>query len=278
MNICNMLKKTVRLLHGKLLDMEDWIRRCSCGKLYLPPRRLRDVGGDRLDDFERTGQEFVEYFKNLCGLKPNDHILEIGSGSGRIALPLTQYLSRDGLYSGVEVVGPSVRWCQNKITVNYPNFTFVHADLYNKRYNSNALQLAKEYRFPFADDSFDFIYLTSVFTHLLPEDLENYLEEINRLLKPSGKILMTFFLLNEKQDALARDDLNEICFLERDERCKVRDMEVPESAVAYHESYLFSLLSRLELKFVRPVLYGSWTGRKDGFSFQDIIIASQEND
>jgi len=274
----SMLRKIARLLYGKVLDTEDWCHRCRRGKLYLPPRRLRDVGGDRLEDFEETGQEFVRSFTSLCGLKSGDHVLEIGSGSGRIALPLCEYLSAEGSYAGVEIVAPSVRWCTSTITPRYPQFTFHHANLYNKRYNPDSTQFAKEYCFPFDDASFDLIYLTSVFTHLLPEDLEHYLEEIKRLIKPSGKVFMTYFLLNAEQEELARAGRNEINFLDWDDRCKIRDRDIPESAVAYQERYLFSVLAQVGLKCDRPVLYGSWSGREDGFSFQDIIIASCEND
>ena len=38
------------------------------------------------------------------------------------------------------------------------------------------------------------MFLTSVFTHLLPHDLTHYLAEINRVLRPGGRCVATFFL------------------------------------------------------------------------------------
>ena len=51
--------------------------------------------------------------------------------------------------------------------------------------------------FPCADNSFDLVFLTSVFTHMFAGDVENYLSEISRVLKPGGKCLITWFLLDE---------------------------------------------------------------------------------
>jgi len=41
---------------------------------------------------------------------------------------------------------------------------------------------ASEFVFPFADASFDFVSLASVFTHMLPVDLEHYAGQIARVL------------------------------------------------------------------------------------------------
>ena len=41
----------------------------------------------------------------------------------------------------------------------------------------------------------DVAFLTSVFTHMLPEDVEHYLDELARVLKPGGRTLITWFLL-----------------------------------------------------------------------------------
>lgn len=43
--------------------------------------------------------------------------------------------------------------------------------------------------------SFDFVFLTSVFTHLLPEDMNNYFSEVVRVLTHARRCLITYFLL-----------------------------------------------------------------------------------
>ena len=55
---------------------------------------------------------------------------------------------------------------------------------------------ASAYRFPFADQAFDFIFLASVFTHMLPDAVEHYVHEISRLLAPGGVCVASYFLLN----------------------------------------------------------------------------------
>ncbi len=269
-----MIKKKYRSFRTILLDGADWLHRLRVGKLYLPPRSLRDVGGDDLDDFEQTGQEFLGYFTTICGLRPDAAVLEIGSGSGRISLALTTYLSGEGTYKGVEIISSYVQWCRQHITKKNSNFTFVHADLFNKRYNSSSSQLAKDYQFSFPDASFDFIYLTSVFTHLLVEDMEHYLCEIQRLLKKNGKVLITCFLINEVQQQLAEQGKNQIHFQGLNDFCLVRDKEIPESAVAYREEYFLNTLEKFNFFLIRPIDYGTWSGREDGHSFQDMLVLS----
>lgn len=79
------------------------------------------------------------------------------------------------------------------ITPKYPNFNFQLADIYNKMYNPQGKYKASDYKFPYANETFDFVFLTSVFTHLLPQDMERYLSEIARVLKKNGRCFITFF-------------------------------------------------------------------------------------
>lgn len=254
---------------GHLGIFTDFFKRAIRGELHLPPWWLRDVGGA---DFEATGQEFLRLFIQLGSLQPDERILEIGCGSGRMALPLTGYVSPEGSYVGMDITGESIIWCQRNITRRYPNFQFLHSDLYNKRYNPNGCYLASDYTFPFEDESFDFIFLTSVFTHMLPEDVENYLREIPRLLRCEGRSLITFFLLNETQRGLASQGRSDIDFKYGTGPYRMRSEAVPESAIAYDEAFLRRLAADCGLEIREPVRYGTWSGRDDGLSYQDIVL------
>ncbi|HDD24078.1 MAG TPA: class I SAM-dependent methyltransferase [Chloroflexi bacterium] len=250
--------------------LKDFIQRAINGELHLPPWWLRDIGG--AEDFEAVGQEFLTLFVQLAQLKPDEQVLEIGCGSGRMALPLTTFLRPPGSYTGTDIVAPFIAWCQKHISRRRPQFAFLHADLYNQRYNPQGRWLASEYTFPFPDERFDFVFLTSVFTHLLPKDTEHYLHEIRRLLRPNGRCLATFFLLNETQARLAAEGKNEIAFRYGSDPIRIRSETVPESAVAYDEAYLLDLLSQCGLTLQAPIYYGSWSGRADGLSYQDILL------
>ncbi len=144
------------------------------------------VGGGGAELFRTVGNLMVDWFKLYCNLRPDEKVLEVGCGIGRIAIPLTQYLT-SGSYEGFDIVPHGIEWCQTKISPRYPNFHFFLADVHNKAYYPQGQHPASEYTFPFGDDSFDFVFLTSVFTHMLPKDLERYTAEIGRVLKPSGR-------------------------------------------------------------------------------------------
>ena len=252
-----------------LFVLADTAIRAIRGQLHLPPLWLRDVGPD---DFEKAGKEFLDLFIRLGNLQSDERVLDIGCGCGRVALPLTEHLSQTGTYVGMDVTAKPVMWCQKNITPQYPNFQFYHMDLYNKRYNPNGRSLAKDYTFPFDNESFDFIFLTSVFTHLLPADTENYLNQISRLLSQNGRAFITFFLLNDIQQTLASQRKNSIKFIFGSGPYRMRDESIPESAVAYDEVYLRKLLTQCGLEILGPIHYGTWSGRTDGLSYQDILM------
>lgn len=253
----------------------DYVVRTAQGKQHLPPLQLRDVGPS---DFEATGREFRGYFIDIGKLQPDEDVLDIGCGSGRMALPLTSYLSSDGSYVGMDITKKSILWCQKHISSEFSNFQFYHSDLYNKRYNPTGRYQTKEYTFPLEDERFDFIFLTSVFTHLLPDSTENYLQEVARLLRPDGRALVTFFLLNESQQSLAAQGRNDIDFKFGSGVYRMRDEAIPESAVAYQEEYLHEMLASARLSISGIIHYGRWSGRADSLSYQDILLVQRSNE
>ncbi len=148
-----------------------------------PPKGINFAGAG---DFKEIGGEFLQYFIELGELKPNGKVLDVGCGIGRMAVPLTNYLTDGGTYEGFDIVADGINWCRKEISPKYPNFHFQSADIYNKEYNPKGKYKASEYKFPYGDESFDFVFLTSVFTHTLPNDMENYFSEIARVLKRGG--------------------------------------------------------------------------------------------
>ena len=238
-----------------------------------PPREKIFVG---TGDFKKIGQEFFQYFIELGELKPNERVLDVGCGIGRMAVPLTNYLDKRGTYEGFDIVADGINWCKKKITPEYPNFHFQLADVLNKSYNPKGKYKASEYKFPFQDESFDFLFLTSVFTHMLPQEMENYFSEIARVLKRNGRCLITFFLLNIESVKLMDAKSSTFYFNYGIEGCRTINMNKPESAVAYEEKSIRSLYEKYRLTIVEQVRYGSWCGRENFLSYQDIIIAAKK--
>jgi ubiquinone/menaquinone biosynthesis C-methylase UbiE len=234
----------------------------------IPPAWLHCVGDN---DFYECGEEFFRYFTDIAGLKPHERVLDVGCGTGRMARPLAGYLT-SGSYDGIDIVAHAIEWCQRAYE-RLPNFHFHLADICNQAYNPAGKLRAAEYKFPFADESFDFVYLTSVFTHMLPADMENYLGEVTRVLKPGGRCLITYFLLTPASLKSMSHNRSSIDFKDVLPGCRVKDPEEPEAAVAYEQTKIFQLYDRHELVISEPVHYGKWSGLPEGLSYQDMIIA-----
>lgn len=226
-------------------------------------------------DYRQVGQEFVRIFRDTAGVRPDAQILEIGSGTGRIAAALTEYLGKEGHYTGIDVSKAPVDWCQKHITSRFPNFEFIHVDVTNLHYNPAASTSAAKYKLPFADAAFDFVYLTSVFTHMRPAEVDNYLGEIQRVLKPEAYCLMTAFLLNEAARSLIQKGGTKYTFQHNLGGYYAEWADLPERAVAFDETTFRKLIADNRLALVEPIHFGKWAGRSEGLSAQDIILVKR---
>ncbi len=238
----------------------------------VPPPSLMFVGDG---DFRKTGEEFRAHFVALGGLKPDHHVLDIGCGVGRMAVPLVSYLTPGGRYRGFDIVPAGIDWCKKSITPRHPGFEFQLADVFNKGYNPGGKHLASEFRFPFEDASFDFAFATSVFTHLVRADAENYLAQTARVLRPGGTCLLTFFLLNQESRRLMAQGSSTLTFAHGLDGLWTSDRDLPENAIAHDEASCRALFARVGLKIQEPIRYGSWSGRPSALSYQDIIVAAR---
>lgn len=277
--IPRLIRRKIRRIYYYSLDTIDLLLGRRRDELTPPKRKIlrRDV-----NLFRKIGKEFLKYFIELGELKPDERVLDVGCGIGRIAIPLTKYLGKRGSYEGFDIVASDINCCRKNITPKYPNFHFQLADVFNKHYNPNGKYKASEYRFPYENDSFDFVFLTSVFTHMLPQDMENYFHEIARVLKRGGRCLITFFLWNKESFRLHNAGKIQpwygrtLDFKHDFGKYRTIDINTPEAAVCYDEAFVLTLYEKYGLKIKQPIHYGSWCGRPIFLSRQDIIIAVKE--
>src|SRR5882724_519136 len=214
-----------------------------------PPVEILHDGTTSLDQFRAVGEQKVRAVIE-SGVKPNQRILDVGSGNGQLAIPLTRYLDADGRYEGFDIVPPAIVWCQENITTKYRNFRFQLADVYNKFYNPHGRFQASAYRFPYDDGFFDFVFVSSVFTHMLPEDVIHYVGEIARVLKGPGKCLASAYLLNARSKRAIEEGQScfRFAFSHGSTGCRVENEDVPEAVVAHDEEFVKSLYERNRLE------------------------------
>ena len=260
---------SLRLLVRRLyfLPADTWDSLTGRREKMTPPRGLIFTGGG---DFRKTGETLRGYFQDLCGLRPNGKVLDVGSGMGRSAIPLTEYLNSEGRYEGFDVMKRGVDWCQKNINAKFPNFNFKYIPLKNDLYRADGGN-AVQFKFPYPDDSFDLAVVNSVFTHMLPDEVDNYLGEIYRVLRPGGKCYSTFFVFDEKMENSFPAGFE---FPHDHGHYRLMDDKVKSANVAFAEKNLREDLVGKNGFKLKSMYLGSWRGlpRKDCMEFQDIVI------
>lgn len=263
-----LLKALARRAYWAPYDLFHWRQRHA---RLLPPRGLSFVGGG---DFEQTGREFLDLFAELGGLRADDDVLDVGCGIGRMAIPLTGYL-REGSYAGFDVGREMVRWCSRHITSRHPEFEFAWAPVHNSKYNPFGDVSATEFRFPYPDASFDFAFATSLFTHLVHDEAQHYLEETARVLRPGSTCFLTFFLLSPAAESEMEAGRAAFRFEHEIDGAATTDPRLPEEAVAYRVEEVRLMLARAGLEVREPIHFGSWANAPDAPTFQDILVATR---
>lgn len=241
----------------------------------VPPTNMMFDGPVGYEVFKENGEEFLRHYVELGALKPHERMLDVGSGVGRKTLPLISYLNEKGSYEGIDIVDQGVKWCAEKYTPRFPNFRFQLIDVYNCLYNPQGRNRAKEYQFPFSACDFDFVVMNSVFTHMMVEEVENYLSEVARVLKVGGRCLISFFLLNPESSRLIAEGKSTLDLRHDFGPAKAISREMPEDAIGFNEEFVTDLYRRCRLEIHRPVYYGSWCGRENYLSYQDLVLATK---
>jgi SAM-dependent methyltransferase len=229
--------------------------------------------------FVRLGERWALYFREDCGLRPSESVLDVGCGLGRVGIPLARYLT-EGSYSGFDVDARAIEWCVANISPRWPNARFCHADVHHRASNPEGVLDARHFRFPYRDQEFDFAFAISVFTHMLPEDVERYLAEIARVLKAGGRSAITYVLLNPEAERLMESGSTKSVLGQRLKHdhghYRLADEALPEQLVGYEESFVLDLYAKVGLSVRHPIHYGRWSGRStDRFMRQDVILATK---
>ena len=230
--------------------------------MFLDPDRVD--GSRNLQEFISIGEKTLAWFIKE-GLERTDRVLDVGSGLGRVALPLTRHLENGASYDGIEIAKYKVDYCKRTFVRRFANFRFHHADVFNKYYNPRGRGRACEYAFPFQDGSFDFVFLVSVFTHMLPEDMEHYVAEIFRVMDKGSTCIATFWLMDSKKDRPLDHDFSDVCTVYR--------IDEPEHGVHYIASYILDVYKRAGFEIQTVSRFPRSPSGKN--LRQDIIVAKK---
>lgn len=267
-NIYYRLSPKMRLIGRKIIFSPVDILNTILGKRhkYEPLKGDIYIGSG---DFITLGIHQLELLKVHLNLQPEDSVLDIGSGIGRTAVALTEYLGKDGKYEGFDVVEKGVKWCNKKIKKDFPNFNFIYVPLKNDLYN-NKKKEAQTFRFPYKDGSFDKVFLFSVFTHMSVNEIAHYLCEIKRVLKPGGLCLSTFFIYDStNEEEIATND--GFSFPVNKGNYRLMSDEVKAANIALKDELLDELISQSELKKLY-IVDGFWKKNIVNNYFQDIVV------
>lgn len=188
----------------------------------LPPRRLmvRVAGTPDADWFLRSGRAAYDGIGTHVPVAEVRSVLDFGCGCGRV---LRYWREHDGRVAGSDRDDGAVDWCRR----NLPFANVARNDL--------------EPPLAFEDESFDLVYALSVFTHLTEELQRAWRDELRRVLRPGGRLLLT----THGRSYLPRLESDERNRFEEGELV-VRWSDLPGSNLcsAYHpEAYVRSTLA-----------------------------------
>lgn len=242
----------------RILNPIDWFIRLIDGKHYLPKYSIRvrsnglrsQFGGSK---FYKEGKYIYTLLKKYTALTKSCDVLEIGCGCGRTAFSLAEDLEI-GTYLGMDIEHVSLEACTKSKYLSGKGFQFEYMNVFNREYNPKGTTLAKNYSFPKNDECFDVIFLMSVFTHMLPQDVSNYISEISRMLKPGGKCMLSTFLMDQGTNG------EMISFPYKYMEAFTYKEQFPEIAVGYTSSYFVERFKESNLKLDRSPLFGIWRG------------------
>jgi len=238
-------KLTYNPIFKHLVNAVDFVpRRIFREFSNIPPNHLRirvGVGNRILANHIFYLNEARDFWihaihSGLCRL--DSHVLDIGCGCGRFAQHLRDYKFKQeifsGRYVGIDIDEESLNWCRQ----NFDNerFSFHRSNHVSRAYNV-AGKVEDSYVLPIDNESIDFVFSTSLFTHLLEPEMVNYYKESFRVLKPGGSMAMYCFSMDHPPPTFG----DRHTFRFRIGNSHVESMAVPEAAVAYEEAFLFKV-------------------------------------
>ncbi len=247
--ILRKVKPVAHSMHLIISLLIDYIRQTSkgSGKKNIPPTYYKVQTQSFLSDFSLVGYINFYLVKSLTYLKNDETILEIGCGVGGITLHLAEYLSKEGLYYGIDVNSRYINWCKKNIGRKHPNFHFQKIDVYNSMYNPLINKKITNVNFPYKNNTFDLVFANGVFIHIQPQVVEHYIREIFRTLKKGGRLFLDMALFNnfaELQNYRKKYPRLKYCNFNYYQTHATINKNKPDTLVLYKKDYIISVFKK----------------------------------
>ncbi|WP_020397065.1 class I SAM-dependent methyltransferase [Thiolinea disciformis] len=197
--------------------------------IFLPKKRSNQGLNDN-DLYIESTKEQIGLIKEFYEFNESSKILDFGCGQGRFVNGLNFYHIDFLSYIGLDIDIYSIAWCEKWLANEKVNFIYWPA--YNARYNTNAEKIEK---LPFKNNFFDLIFLNSVFSHMLTNDIIFYLRDFRKKIQSNGIIYLTAFIENDVSNCEENPD-NYLGSLPDHNKVLLR--------VRYNKNYIFDIFEQ----------------------------------
>jgi len=255
-------------------------------------RRTRNIRLIPIENQRRGGKYSYAEWAHVIGIfqtllyihlknKNDNYILDVGCGTGLMGIAAEPFLEEQGKYLGIDVSLADIQFCRSHFPPD--KYEFQHLKVTNAAYAPN--QSLKNEPWELEGNLFDMVTALSVWTHFREEDAIFYFKEVQRVLKPGGRAIITFFLLDEYYYKNLHERTNSIGKFHMtpqnqwifDQSAYGSDAwftpswtEVPENAIGVTSAGLKRLLSGTNLKEIE-YYPGNWK-EIPGVFFQDVLV------
>ncbi len=261
------------------LRAERWNLQQNRWLAQIPMARGRRGGTHTLTEWAYTIGLFQSVIHHAVGPRESLEILDVGCGTGRLALAAAPLIGL-GRYVGVDINAHDIATARD--SYEDPRFEFIDLVHRNGMYAPDAPATFEPY--PFSSNSFDLVTALSVWTHLNEDDATFYASEIYRVLRPGGKAMITFFILDRDYDDFAQRIPSQSSFSFRTPSRYRFDVSVdgsadwltpswttlPEYAIGVTTAGLARLQTKSGLQL--ETLHSGYWKERPGLFFQDIAV------
>ncbi|MFA5770960.1 MAG: class I SAM-dependent methyltransferase [Patescibacteria group bacterium] len=209
-------------------------------QIPVPPLEMRKlVGPTNISEFDNPEGKLI-----YSCLKEKDYqkVFDFGCGCGRLARQLLMQKVVPKKYTGIDLHQGMINWCITHLSPCNENFEFIHYNAYYKAFNPTGS--TKLLPFPVEHNRYTLAIASSVFTHLVEEEVDFYLTEIINALENSGVFLASWFIFEKMYFPMMQEFQNSLYI----------NLDDPTNAVIYDKNWLLDIYSKhgLSIEIIKP--------------------------